>query len=524
MFKRIFSLLLAVCLIFALLPGVLPQAEAAMSFSQKNSSARASIPLTTWEFEVLRQTNKERIAGGLKPLTAFDGIQSACDVRAEELVSKFSHTRPDGNTCWTALKEAGVGYSRAAENIAAGYFSPEAAVTGWMNSEGHRDNIMNEALNHMGVGHYYQAGSDYSHYWVQMFVSHSDESYTAASVFIPTGEKTGTGIDDMYMYAVLYNSVYGDCYLPISSELVTGYDPEKEGTQSIRLEFLGFAGSVDITLAGEPEPPAAPTVKISGNTATGKPKVSWEAVEGADLYRVYRATSKSGSYTRVKSTSSLSFTDTTAEAGTNYYYKVKAANKESGLASSWSNVVNRVCDLAKPVVTLKVDTASGKPKVTFEKISGAEKYYIVRSTEKDGTYSKLATVTGTSYIDTTAEAGTNYYYKVKALHAKDAADSAYSAVTNRVCDLAKPVVSISLTSAGAPRVRWQTVEGAVKYEIYRADSKDGDYTKVKTAVTARSYTDTAAASGETWYYKVKAIHSNSAANSAFSSVKYITAE
>jgi len=263
----------------------------------------------------------------------------------------------------------------------------------------------------------------------------------------------------------------------------------------------------------------APTIKASAVASTGKTKLSWSAVSGADFYRIYRSTSKSGGYTYLKSTRSTSYTDTTAKAGTNYYYKVKAVVEETDETSAYSNIVNRCCDLAKPVVTLKVDTASGKPKVTFEKISGAEKYYIVRSTSKTGTYSKLATITGTSYIDTSAKAGTNYYYKVKALHAKDAADSAYSDITNRVCDLAKPTVSISYNStSGKPVVKWETVSGAAKYRVYRSTKKDSGYELVYTAVTARTYTDTAAKAGTNYYYKVKAVHTNSSADSAYSAI------
>ena len=264
-----------------------------------------------------------------------------------------------------------------------------------------------------------------------------------------------------------------------------------------------------------------PVVKISGDSASGKPKLSWNAVGGAAKYRIYRATSKTGAYSYLDSTTSTAFIDVSAKVGTNYYYKVKAMNGDS--ASGYSNIVNRCCDLKRPVVTLKVDTASGKPKVTFEKISGAEKYYIVRATSEKGTYSKLATITGTTYIDKTAKAGTNYYYKVKALHAKDAADSAYSEITNRVCDLAKPVVTIFLKD-GDPRIKWDAISGAQKYMVYRATSKDGEYTHVKTTKTSTSFTDTTAKAGKTYYYKVMAIHENSSANSAYSAVKYIKAK
>ena len=269
---------------------------------------------------------------------------------------------------------------------------------------------------------------------------------------------------------------------------------------------------------------ANPTVTITGSSSSGKPVVKWKTVEGAAKYRIYRSTKKTSGFKLVKTAiTARSYTDTDAVVGTNYYYKIMAIHENSAADSGYSAVVNRVCDLKQPVVTLKVDTASGKPKVTFEKISGAQKYYIVRATSEDGTYSKLATITGTSYTDKTAEAGVEYFYKVKALHSKDSADSAYSAITSRVCDLAKPVVSIKLSS-GNPRLTWNKIEGAEKYYVYRATSKDGEYTWVKTTKTASSFTDTDVKAGKTYYYKVKAVHENTDANSAYSSVKYIKAK
>ena len=266
-----------------------------------------------------------------------------------------------------------------------------------------------------------------------------------------------------------------------------------------------------------------PSLSIAGNATTGKSVLTWDAVSGADYYRIYRSTSKTGTYKYVKSTRSTSYTDSNTKAGNNYYYKVKTVDKRTGYTSQFSNVVNRVCDLKKPVVTLKTDTSTGKPKLTWKSVSGAEKYYIVRSTSKNGTYTKLATVTGTSYIDKTAKAGVKYFYKVKALHAKDSADSAYSTVVSRVCDLAKPVVTIKLKS-GDPQLTWKKVEGATKYYVYRATSKNGEYTRVKTTKTATSFKDTGVKAGKTYYYKVKAVHSNTDANSAYSSVKSIKAK
>ena len=95
---------------------------------------------------------------------------------------------------------------------------------------------------------------------------------------------------------------------------------------------------------------------------------------------------------------------------------------------------------------------------------------------------------------------------------------------SKVCDLAKPVISVSRNSSGDPKVTWKKVTGADKYYVYRATSKSGTYKKVKTT-TNKYWTDTTAVAGKTYYYKVKAVSTaTSDANSAFSAVKNCTAK
>ena len=113
-------------------------------------------------------------------------------------------------------------------------------------------------------------------------------------------------------------------------------------------------------------------------------------------------------------------------------------------------------------------------------------------------------------------AGKTYYYKVKAVCSKSAADSAYSAVVTRTCDLAKPTgVKASITAKGYPKVKWNAVEGATAYEVYRA--VQGGTFKLQKTTTSTSFINTAVTPGTTYFYRVKAICSKSAADSAFSS-------
>ena len=114
--------------------------------------------------EVIRLVNQERAKEGLAALQTNDAITGAAQTRAEELPTLFDHTRPDGSSCFTALDEAGVRYWTAGENIAAGYATPAQVVAGWMNSPGHRANILNGSFTTIGVG---REGN----YWVQLFTA-----------------------------------------------------------------------------------------------------------------------------------------------------------------------------------------------------------------------------------------------------------------------------------------------------------------------------------------------------------------
>lgn len=117
--------------------------------------------------QVLQLVNKERAARGLKPLTLDAKASAAAQVRAAECARSFSHTRPDGRSCFTALKEGGVSYRRAGENIAYGQRTPNSVMTDWMNSSGHRANILNSNYNSIGIGYTVINGTPY---WAQFFV------------------------------------------------------------------------------------------------------------------------------------------------------------------------------------------------------------------------------------------------------------------------------------------------------------------------------------------------------------------
>ena len=119
---------------------------------------------------VLELVNAARAQNGKSPLTLNDALTDVAQLRAEEIVQSFSHTRPNGTSCFTAVEEAGISAGSMGENIAAGQSSPAAVMDSWMNSEGHRANILKGDFSSIGIG-YVKAPSGYKHYWVQLFMS-----------------------------------------------------------------------------------------------------------------------------------------------------------------------------------------------------------------------------------------------------------------------------------------------------------------------------------------------------------------
>ena len=136
---------------------------------QGNSGAGAlaeNSETAAFQGQVLRLVNVERAKAGVLPLRLDSELTAGAMIRAEEISRHFSHTRPDGSSCYTVLRSLG---RTAGENIAAGRATPEAVVDQWMHSPGHRANILNKRFTTLGVGYFYKENSEYKHYWAQMF-------------------------------------------------------------------------------------------------------------------------------------------------------------------------------------------------------------------------------------------------------------------------------------------------------------------------------------------------------------------
>ncbi|PTM59013.1 CAP domain-containing protein [Desmospora activa] len=122
------------------------------------------------EVEVVKLVNQEREQRGLKPLQADAKLSKVARDKSQDMIDNhyFSHDSPRYGSPFDMMKAYGISYRSAAENIAAGQTSAKQVVDGWMNSDGHRANILNPDLDTIGVG--YAKGGSYGHYWTQMFI------------------------------------------------------------------------------------------------------------------------------------------------------------------------------------------------------------------------------------------------------------------------------------------------------------------------------------------------------------------
>lgn len=268
---------------------------------------------------------------------------------------------------------------------------------------------------------------------------------------------------------------------------------------------------------------AAPVITAGNRASDGKVTLKWKAVYGAEKYAIYRATARNGEYVRQYTTSSTSYANTTSKANVTYYYKVMAlASRTASANSAFSNIAARTCDIAAPVVKASNNAETGKVVLKWKPVEGAAKYEVYRSGTKNGTYKLYCTLTGTTYTNSTANAGYTYYYKVKAISkVMPEGNSAFSTVVSRTCDCAMPTLNllgydedgaelyeIDNNDNGNIIFKWNKVKGAGSYKVYRSGTMKGTY-KLLGETKNTTFTDTTATAGYYYYYKIVAVSSRS---------------
>lgn len=146
----------------------IPQQPVAQQPAKQTPIADASVPSEIQQ--VLDLVNQERAKAGVSPLKLSTSLDSMAKVKAEDMRDNnyFSHTSPSYGSPFDMMKKFGISFSTAGENIAAGQQSASDVMNSWMNSPGHRQNILNPSYTEIGIG--VAKGGSYGTYWVQDFI------------------------------------------------------------------------------------------------------------------------------------------------------------------------------------------------------------------------------------------------------------------------------------------------------------------------------------------------------------------
>ncbi len=464
--------------------------------------------------QVVDLVNLERSKAGLPPLTVDPALTAATSIRSVELETSFSHTRPNGTSCFTAITNSF--YTLLGENIAAGYPTADSVMEGWMNSAGHRDNILSSRFTSIGVSCYYSGGGCY---WVQLFGEDPEISYDA-----PSGiqyEMTGSACSVIGFYPAagfggsvsVPGSYGGSSVTSISQDAFQNEPSLTSVTISNAITSVGssaFKGSQSlktVTLSNNLTSIASYTFNncssLSSLSIPEKVKtIGYGAFAncGNLSYVVFRGKVDSiDDYAfKLSSTTGKKLT-AFVPAGTKDYY--------AGLltGNAIKNITVTICE-----VTV-VSALSAKP-LSYNSIglqwtsSGTSAgFAIYRSTSSSGTYSFVNTTTSKSYTDTGLSCGTTYFYKVKPYNLVGT-QKIYG--NPSAAASAKPAVAVptGLAAVGASscvKLTWKAVPYANGYSIYRSAVLAGTYTKIA-STTCLEYKNTGLTAGKTYYYKVKA--------------------
>ena len=279
--------------------------------------------------------------------------------------------------------------------------------------------------------------------------------------------------------------------------------------------------------------PSMPTVSGMKSTYTVGEEIvfKWNSTTNTTHYNIWlEKKNSSGEYVKDEHITYVNSGHSITRGAGEYCAVVQAYNSNKWWpdGSDWlyaqSDWVYFTVKPAAPTVTASNNASTGKPVLKWAAVTGAEKYEIWRSTSETGTYSRIYTATSTQFTNTSVAAGETYYYKVRAVAGDVYGD--FSAPIGRTCDCAAPVLTASNnTKNGNIVLSWAPVDGADKYKLYRADSKDGTYSSIWTS-TSTTFSNPITVTntknledGKTYYYKVRAyISTNEYATSAYSNV------
>ena len=440
----------------------------------------------TYASQVITLLNEQRVNNGLSPLTADSTLTAAAMQRAAETVIYFSHTRPNGSRCFTAFDGGWRG-----ENIAAGQADPDEVITGWMNSTGHRKNILEANYTSVGVGCFNYKGINF---WVQCFsditadgsVRTGTASATAAvsastdyinmsgklaeNAFSSAGETTiftvsNNNVGWTYITATVDSSSFNYSSSSSAAKVDSAGNVTVAGGGTAIITAATKKGSLSVSDTLTSTAPRLTPSITSITAGSGKVDLSWSSVSGAANYAVYYTAN--GKWYNAGTTTALKMTVSGLTGGTRYGFAVKAYLNGTWTSVSSSDIVYATPTAAveKPKIT-KAEGQDGQVALNWTSVSGATNYAVY--TYLNGTWSVAGYRTATGMYVRNLTNGTKYGFAVTAY-----VNGTWSSVSSSdivyatpVSAAAKPVITKAQGQNGRVALNWTSVSGATNYAVY----------------------------------------------------------
>ena len=248
-------------------------------------------------------------------------------------------------------------------------------------------------------------------------------------------------------------------------------------------------------------------------------KVSWDAVDFAQTYSVYRCKTSGGTYSKIaENITSANWIDSSPLSGNNYYKVYASGYGITSAASSASNVVNVTLAAPKNVKAELWTSGNGLAiKVSWDAVDFAQTYSVYRCNTSNGTYSKIAeNITSVSWIDSSPLSGISYY-RVRALgHELSSPDSNTSEEINYSLSVPMNVIGKLIQDGDNPiiNITWDAVKFAESYTIYRCNNMNGNYSLLKENITTTSWNDESPLEGINYYIVCAVGYGLTSANSS----------
>ncbi len=328
-------------------------------------------------------------------------------------------------------------------------------------------------------------------------------------IHTPTGavKKIELRYDNSYEFQVDEKGTY-NIYAEVSSPV--SHFIGSETSQNIQIEVKSTGEVPEITsIYANKDGLAASQTRV---------KISWKKLSDADGYQIYRAESKDGKYTCIKTITdgkATSYTNGNLKLGQTYYYKLRSY-VEGGNGRNYSDFSEVNYTPASVVIDSIYSNASNRLRLIWKEVQGTDGYQIWRADSENGTYKIVKTIKSgdtTAYSNVLSSSdgsdqGKTYYYKMRAYTTSNGNKifGAYSSVTPVSTMPVTPSVKVESTKRGSAKLSWEEVPGAAGYQIWRSDNKTGKYTLVKSITDGNisSYNNSGLISGQSYYYKVRA--------------------